>query len=172
MDQSKLPDNGGKGLRKLWLPVTTTRVNQILKKVADGELISFVIICVEDRGIIETPDSITEVISDLGKVFKVKTMGEMFVGCHIIDTIDKDGVWIYKPNFLKKLKENFKNILGDTKRIYSTLSAPKTLIVWPKEGDPLVTTERQKQFRMGVGMLLYLVKYLHPDLSNSVRVVS
>jgi hypothetical protein len=112
-----------------------------IKKAADGEPISFAIIYADDGGIIGTPDAIKELISALGKVFKIKTMGEMekFVGCHIIDTIDKDGVWIHQPNILNNLKENFKKILGDTKRIYTTPSAPKTLIIPPKEGDPLVT---------------------------------
>jgi hypothetical protein len=40
-----------------------------IKKVADGEPISFVIIYVDDGGIIGTPDAIKEVISALGKVF-------------------------------------------------------------------------------------------------------
>jgi Reverse transcriptase (RNA-dependent DNA polymerase) len=90
-----------------------------IKKAADREPISFVIIYVDDGGIIGTPDAIKEVISGLGKVFKVKTMGEMekFAGCHIIDTVDKYGVWIHQPKLLKKIKENFKDILGDTKRI-------------------------------------------------------
>jgi hypothetical protein len=111
---------------------------------------------VDDGGIIGTPDAIKEVISALGKVFKVKTMGEMekFVGCLIFDTIDKDGVRIHQPKLLKNLKEKFMHLLGDTKRIYMIPAAPKTLIIRPKYGDPLVTPERQNQFRRGVGMLL------------------
>jgi hypothetical protein len=69
-------------------------------------------------------------------------------------------------------EENFKNFLRDTKRIYTTPAAPKTLFVRPKEGDPLPKPERQKQFRMGVGMLLYLLKHLRADISNSVRELS
>jgi hypothetical protein len=93
-----------------------------IKKAADGEPNYFVIIYVDDGGIIFTPAAIKEVIAALVKPFKVKTMGEMetFVGCHIIDTIDKDGVWIHQPKLLKNLKENFKHNLGDTKRIYTT----------------------------------------------------
>jgi hypothetical protein len=34
------------------------------------------------------------------------------------------------------------------------------------------TPERQKQFRMGVGMLLYLVQHSRPDISNLVRELS
>jgi hypothetical protein len=69
---------------------------------------------------------------------------ENFVGYKIIDTIDKDGVCMHQPNLLKKLKENFKSIIGDTARI---------LIIRPKEGDPLISPEKQKTFRMGVGII-------------------
>jgi hypothetical protein len=36
-------------------------------------------------------------------------MGEMenLVGCKIIDTVDKGGVWIHQPKLLKNLKDNF-----------------------------------------------------------------
>jgi hypothetical protein len=85
-------------------------------------------------------------------------MGEKdnFVGCKIIDTIDKDGVWIHQPKLLKNLKENFKSIIGETKIIFKTPSAPKTLIICTK----------------GVGMRLYLVKHSRPDIANSVRELS
>jgi hypothetical protein len=50
---------------------------------------------------------------------------------------------------VKNLKENFKNIFRRYKEdIYDSLSSKDT-------GDPLGTPERQKQFRMGVGMLAY-----------------
>jgi hypothetical protein len=46
------------------------------------------------------------------------------------------------------------------------------LIICPKDGDPLISPEHQKQFRMGDGMLLYLVKHSRRDISNSVREIS
>jgi hypothetical protein len=93
------------------------------------------LVYVDDGGIIGTPDAIKEVISALDKLLKVKTIGKMekFDGCHIIDTVAKDGVWIHQPDLLKNLKENFKNMQGDTKRTYTTPSAPKTLILRPKQ---------------------------------------
>jgi hypothetical protein len=65
-------------------------------------------IFVDDGGIIGTPDAIKEVIAILGKVLKVRTMGELeqIVGCHTIDTNVKDGAWIHQPKYLKNLKEN------------------------------------------------------------------
>jgi hypothetical protein len=115
-----------------------------IKKAADGDPISFVIVNVDDGRIIGNPDAIRKVNSALGKVSKSKTMGEIEKcgGCHIIDTLDKDGDWIHQPKLLKNIKDNFKNIEGDIKRIYTSYPAPKTLIIRPKEGDPLVTPER------------------------------
>jgi hypothetical protein len=81
---------------------------------ADGdEPLSFVIVYVDDGGMIGTPEAIKEVFEALIKSFKVKTMGEMskFVGCHIMDTTDKEGVWIHQPKQLKNLKENFEDLI-------------------------------------------------------------
>jgi len=105
-----------------------------MKKVKDDEPMSFVIIYVDDGGIIGTPEAIKEVIEALGNTFKVKSMGEMdkFVGCQFIDTPDKDGVWIHKPKLLKNLKINFEEILGDTTRVFKTPSAQKTLVFLTK----------------------------------------
>jgi hypothetical protein len=97
------------------------------KQAGDGEPISFVIICVYYGGIIGTPNAIKEVIAALGKYIRLKP----WVKWKIL-LVDKDGVWIYQPKQLKNLKEYFKKILGDTKGFYTTLSAPKTLIIRPK----------------------------------------
>jgi hypothetical protein len=48
----------------------------------------------------------------------------------------------------------------------------QSLIILPKDGDPLILPEKQRQFRMGVGMLLHLVEHSCPDISNSVRELS
>jgi hypothetical protein len=98
-------------------------------------------------------------------------MSEMskFAGCHIIDTTDIDGVWIHQPILLKNLKGKFKSLIEGDPRVFKTPSAPKTLIIRPKDGDPLISPEQQKQFRIGVGMLLYLANHSCQDISNSVR---
>jgi Reverse transcriptase (RNA-dependent DNA polymerase) len=90
-----------------------------MKKLEGDEPISFIIIFVDDRGIIGTPEAIKDVIEALGKEFKDKTMSEMenLHLCHIIDTPDKDGVWIHQSKLLKNLKANFNKILGITTRI-------------------------------------------------------
>jgi hypothetical protein len=35
---------------------------------------------------------------------------EEFVDCHIIETIEKDGVWIHQPKMLNNLKQIFKKL--------------------------------------------------------------
>jgi Reverse transcriptase (RNA-dependent DNA polymerase) len=69
----------------------------VMKKVKDDERMSFFIIYVDDGGIIGNPEAINEVSEALGYTLKVKSMGEIykFVGCHIIDTHNKEGVWIH-----------------------------------------------------------------------------
>jgi hypothetical protein len=70
-----------------------------IKKANGDETLTFAIIYVDVGCIIVTSESIKEVIEALSKSFKVKTIGEMskFVGCHIMDTTDKEGVWIHQP---------------------------------------------------------------------------
>jgi hypothetical protein len=55
---------------------------------------------------------------------------------------------------------------------YCTPAGPKTSILHPKPGDPLISPEDQFKFRSVVGMLLYLVKHSRPDISNAVRELS
>jgi hypothetical protein len=131
-----------------WMKLFSQQSDPCLFTAGNDEPLSFVIIYMDDGGIIGIPDAIKEVISALGKSFKVKTMGEMenFVGCKIINTIDKDGVWIHQPKRLKNINANFKSIIGDRARIFKTQSVPKTLIICPREGDPLISPEKQKTF--------------------------
>jgi hypothetical protein len=75
-------------------------------------------------------------------------------------------------NSFKHLKENIKDLIEGSARVFKTPSAPKTLILRAKDSDPLISPEKQKQFKMGGGMLLYLVKNSHPDISSSVRELS
>jgi hypothetical protein len=72
---------------------------------------------------------------------------------------------------LKHLKQAFGDMVKDVCE-YTTPAAPKTSIIRPQDGDPLISVERQKTFRSGVGMLLYLVKHSRPDISNAVRELS
>jgi hypothetical protein len=92
-----------------------------LKKANGDEPLSYVLIYVDEGGILGTPEAINEVIKALGIPFKVKTMGDMskFVACHIIDTTDNEGDWFHQPKLLKNLKENFKDLIEESARVSS-----------------------------------------------------
>jgi hypothetical protein len=55
-------------------------------------------------------------------------MGKMnkFVGCHIIDTTNKTGVWIQQTKLLKNVKAIFKDPIEENAIVFKTPSAPKT----------------------------------------------
>ena len=42
----------------------------------------------------------------------------------------------------------------------------------PGEGEPTLGRDDQTIYRRGVGQLLYLIKFLRPDISNAVRELS
>jgi hypothetical protein len=103
----------------------------------------------------------------------VKYLGKLenFIGCKLIENAAKDTIWIHQPKLFKHLEQTFGHLLQDV-REYKTPAAPKTTIVRPQLGDPLISSDQQKLYRSGVGMLLYLVKHSRPDISNATRELS
>jgi hypothetical protein len=128
---------------------------------------------VDDGGIFSDEATIKEVLTELGKTFNVKYLGKLenFIGCKLIENKEKDTIWIHQPKLFKHLEQTFGHLLQDV-REYKTPAAPKTTIVRPQPGDPLISPEQQKLYRSGVGMLLYLVKHSRPDISNATRELS
>jgi hypothetical protein len=121
MDSYKLPGNGGRNSKKHWLDATSTADPCLfIKKASGDEPLSFVIIYGDDGGIFGTQEAIKEVIEAISKSFKVNNMDEMsnFVGCHIMDTTDKEGVWIHQPKLLKNQKENSKDVIEESARVF------------------------------------------------------
>jgi hypothetical protein len=69
---------------------------------------------------------------------------------------------------LKHLKQAFGEFVENFQE-YKTPTTPKVTIVCPNKHDLLINPERQKLFRSGVGMLLYLVKHSRLDINNADR---
>jgi hypothetical protein len=103
-------------------------------------------------------------------VFPIKDLEEMkhFVGCHLINSKDGNTTWIHQPKRIKRLEEDSKQYIS-TERTYKTPAAPKTVIMRPHPGDPLISDAEQSKYRSGVGILLYLIKHSRPDLANCVK---
>jgi hypothetical protein len=98
---------------------------------------------------------------------QVKCLGalEHFVGCHVIENVKRDTIWIHQLKLIKHLKESYSDLI-ETARIYKTPASPKTTIMRRKEDDPLISSGDQSKYRSVVGMLLYLVKHSRPDIAN------
>jgi hypothetical protein len=129
---------------------------------------AFIVLYVDDGGIIGTPEVIDEVMKALSKVFKIKDLGEMntFVACDIID--DNKTIWLQQSKLITHLKESFMTEI-ESVRSHQTPAGPKTIVMRPIEGDPVISAEAQSKYRSGVGMLLYLIKHSRPDLANAIR---
>jgi hypothetical protein len=72
---------------------------------------------------------------------------------------------------IKKLEREFGPDVADMREALPPMG-PGNAVERPSEDDPQLTTEEQKRYRSGVGMLLYLVKLSRSDLSNAVRELS
>ena len=139
----------------------------------NNEVISFVILYVDDGGIIGTQDTIDELVSGLSEEFKVKYLGDMeyFVGCRLIRNKERDTLWIHQPKLIKNLKLHFGELVKSVK-FYATPAIARSVVVRPTVTDARLSIEDQSKYRSGVGMLLYLVKHSRPDISNAVRELS
>jgi hypothetical protein len=144
-----------------------------IKKDTKGEITSFVILYVDDGGIIGTQETIDELVSGLSEDFKVKYLGDMeyFVGCRLITNPENDTLWIHQPKLIKNLKVHFGELVKSVK-IFTTPAIARNIILRPTEEEMVVSEEDQRTYRSGVGMLLYLVKHSRPDIANAVRELS
>ena len=95
---------------------------------------------------------------------------DKYVGFQI-KGINDDCMIMHQTDLLKKIERIFSK---DIKKLSSREMPFGThqRIVRPKEEDKLISKEMQTKCRSGIGMLLYLVKYSRPDLSNAFHELS
>ena len=138
-----------------------------------NETKSFIAIYVDDGGIFSTEENIKEVLTELSKTFMVKDLGKMetFLGCKIIENEEKDTIYIHQPKLIKNLKSTFGKYV-EKMMPHTTPANPLHGIIRPKKEDQLISSEYQKLFRSGVGMLMWLVKHSRPDMNNATRELS
>jgi hypothetical protein len=101
----------------------------------------------------------------------VKRKLKDYLSCRVIEDINKREILILQPHLINKLIEKFGDEVSD-KRIYGTPGTPRFKITRPDQGSDTIPESLQKNYRSGVGMLLYLIKYSRPDISNAVRELS
>ena len=103
--------------------------------------------------------------------FNTKEEGKMdeYVGCQV--KRDDQNMWLHQTELIKKIEKHFGTEV-DKMRDYETPAGHLDNVTIPAKDDPALDDKRQSRFRSGIGMLLYLVKFSRPDLSNCVRELS
>jgi hypothetical protein len=132
---------------------------------------AFIILNVDDGGVIGTPEVIRNVLDALAKEFKIKELGPMkhFVGCRLHINRSRDTIWINQPKLIQNLELNFGKLIF-TDRNFRTPAAPRSVVMRPvKDVDPTIHPDQPFKYRSGVGMLMYLVKHSRPDIANATR---
>jgi hypothetical protein len=79
---------------------------------------------------------------------------------------------VRKPFIVKKMLSHFAELIGGSNVKYKTHGTPGFDIIRPITPEEQISDEDQSIYRAGVGMLLYLIKYSCPDLSNVVQELS
>lgn len=136
----------------------------------DGDL-AMNSIYVDDGCIVGDPATINKIIQELGTCFTVKRLGPLknYVGCHFDES--KNGtIIVTQPKLFASLKKKFGKLVDNAE--YATPAAPRFTIVRHEKDVIKISDSKQKDYRSGVGMLLYLVKYSRPDLANITRELS
>ena len=65
----------------------------------------------------------------------------------------------------EKLEKNFRKIKKIVQS-YKILDTPKLFIVRPMIKSEKISVEDQKEYPLGVGILLYLLKHMRPDIAD------
>ena len=76
-----------------------------------------------------------------------------------------------QPHFIKSFEKKFGKNVQDVWS-HKTPGMPKFLILRPIMDSEKISIKDQQEYWLGVGMLLYLVKHLCPDLANTTRKLS
>jgi hypothetical protein len=144
----------------------------LLKWTQDGFIM--IGIYVDDCLMIGKRDKIDELIVDLktsGCNLKVENNLTDYLSCQLIENAELKEILILQPHLINNLEAKF----GDevkSRRVYKTPGTPRFKVVCPDYDDDIIELNLQSRYRSGVGMLLYLIKYSQPDLSNVVREIS
>jgi hypothetical protein len=94
-----------------------------------------------------------------------------YLSCCIIEIKNEAKVTMIQPHLLTRLNQKFGEEIKDMRK-YMTPGTPRFKIQRSIHNMEVLDSEHQRNYCSGVGMLLYLTKYSHPDISNIVRELS
>ena len=139
-----------------------------VKKSAKG--IVYMALHIDDNlmiGNIATINDAITVLKNKGLVLKIMEELQDYLSCKIKISDDKKHAWLGQSNLIKNLGSKFGEVWS-----HKTPSTPKFLTMGPMKDIKKISMEDQQKYQLGIGMLLYLVKYLPPDLANTTRELS
>ena len=122
-----------------------------VKKEGDPALIN---IYVDDGQCLGNKKTIEETLSELSEKLNITRQGETktFVGCDITMSDEKDTMWLTQPKIIEHLKQQFGHEVKGKKAIIPATG--RYSVTQPKEGEALLSPERQSCYCLGVGMLM------------------
>ena len=122
-------------------------------------------LCVGDRKAIDAFKK------EMKKYFVTKEEGKVedYVGC-MIKKIN-GGILLHQSDLIKKIELQFEQEIKEMKD-YRTPGAPGEGSIRVKDDDVCITEKEQFKYRSAVGMMLFLIKYSRPYISNAVRELS
>ena len=131
----------------------------------------FLIVYVDDCFVVGDKTAVKKALGEIQGFFNITRSEniEDFIGCNIKREGNK--ILLSQPDLIKKMIEKFKDKIKDMKE-YDTPAPTSSHIVRCSDEEVGLTEDEQKDFRSGVGSLLYLLKHSRPELSNSVRELS
>ena len=118
-------------------------------------------------------EAIKKTVAQLRSKLSLKEVGQLkeYVGCTILHRKGEKKLFMWQPDLVKRMEKIFHDDIKNL-RTYKTPTAPGQIILRTDEKEEVVDKETHKQFRSGVGMLLYLIKFSRPDISNAVREIA
>jgi hypothetical protein len=114
-------------------------------------------------------DAIQDIIIKLKETLVIKCMGKIkdYIGCTVESTIY--GCKYTQPKLIQQMMTKFTAETSLLKYQGSTPVRSNDKIYAAENDSDIIDQEGQTDYRSGIGMLLYLVKYSRPDIANCVR---
>ena len=129
----------------------------------------YIIIYVDDCLIVGKSEEIKKIVIQLKEHLAIKCMGPIkdYIGCNVEPT--KYGYKYTQSKLIKRMMTKFAEELSIIKYHGKTPVKSNEKIHVAENDSEIIPSEGQTNYRSGIGMLLYLVKYSRPDIANCVR---
>jgi hypothetical protein len=114
--------------------------------------------------------AIKQMVTQLKTKVSLKDVGPLseYVGCTMVKDPHKQKLWMWQPDLLLKMERIFKQPIEAIQK-YKTPAAPGHIIMKSENPSEVVDAETHSLYRSDVGMLLFLVKFSRPEMSNVIR---